>query len=33
MAKYSQYQDMPLSGRPLIAMAIEEMVGWRARGE
>ena len=33
MAKYSQYQDMPLSGRPLIAMAIEEVVGWRARGE
>lgn len=32
-AKYLQYHDMPLDGRPLIAVAIEEVVGWRARGD
>lgn len=32
-AKYVQYQEMPLDGRPLIVVAVAEVLGWRARRE
>jgi PPOX class probable F420-dependent enzyme len=28
--KYLQYQDMPLTGRPLIVISLERVVSWRA---
>jgi PPOX class probable F420-dependent enzyme len=28
--KYPQYEDMPLTGRPLIVISLERVVSWRA---
>jgi PPOX class probable F420-dependent enzyme len=28
--KYPQYEDMPLTGRPLIAISLDRVVSWRA---
>lgn len=29
-AKYSQYSEMPLDGRPLIVVEVDRMIGWKA---
>lgn len=29
-AKYPQYAELPLTGRPVIAIEVERVVGWRA---
>jgi len=33
MEKYSQYADMPLAEHPVIAIAPDRTVGWRAQGD
>lgn len=31
-AKYPQYQELPLAGRPIVRIAVERMTRWEARG-